>query len=242
MASALARHPAVMALDRQPVRSAVRGGAARSAAAAQHRAERRDRRRRAAAGLPSTAERALGGGACRTSQRSSETGKPQVSELMTGRMSGKPTVVLAYPVARRAGRAGRRAGSRPQPDALQTLFSDIPLPDGSVVTLTDAESRVLARSRDAELYIGKPQPLRIRRRRATCRARRCATGLDGVERSYGNAVIDRGPWLLSVGIPTSVATARSRRCTGATSSSSAVGDRRRPAAVARAVDVDRAAA
>ena len=34
------------------------------------------------------------------------------------------------------------------------------------------------------------------------------TALDNVERSYGNAVIDRGPWLLSVGIPTSVARAR----------------------------------
>ncbi len=39
---------------------------------------------------------------------------------------------------------------------MQTLFRDIPLPEGSVVTLTDAESRVLARSRDADLYIGKP--------------------------------------------------------------------------------------
>jgi HAMP domain-containing protein len=34
------------------------------------------------------------------------------------------------------------------------------------------------------------------------------TGLDGVKRSYGNAVVDRGPWLLSVGIPTTVALAR----------------------------------
>ena len=37
---------------------------------------------------------------------------------------------------------------------LQTLFSSIPLPDGSVVTLADSAGRVLARSRDAERYIG----------------------------------------------------------------------------------------
>jgi len=29
-----------------------------------------------------------------------------------------------------------------------------------------------------------------------------------VERSYGNAVVDRGPWLLSVGIPTRLAVTR----------------------------------
>ena len=31
------------------------------------------------------------------------------------------------------------------------------------------------------------------------------TGVDGVERVFGNAVVERGPWLASVGIPTSVA-------------------------------------
>ena len=90
---------------------------------------------------------------------------------------------------------------------LQTLFRDIPLPDGSVVTLTDAVSRVLVRSRDADLYIGQPL--------STAGAlpkdvpgTRVMTGPDGVPRFYGNAVIERGPWLLSVGIPTSVAVAR----------------------------------
>ena len=34
------------------------------------------------------------------------------------------------------------------------------------------------------------------------------TGVDGVERVFGNAVVERGPWLASVGIPTSVATSR----------------------------------
>jgi signal transduction histidine kinase/ActR/RegA family two-component response regulator len=34
------------------------------------------------------------------------------------------------------------------------------------------------------------------------------TGVDGVERVFGNAVVERGPWLASVGIPTSVAMSR----------------------------------
>jgi C4-dicarboxylate-specific signal transduction histidine kinase len=33
-------------------------------------------------------------------------------------------------------------------------------------------------------------------------------GIDGIERVFGNAVVDRGPWLASVGIPTSVALSR----------------------------------
>jgi C4-dicarboxylate-specific signal transduction histidine kinase len=34
------------------------------------------------------------------------------------------------------------------------------------------------------------------------------TGVDGVERVFGNGVVERGPWLASVGIPTSVAMSR----------------------------------
>jgi len=136
------------------------------------------------------------------------TGKPLISELTTGQVSGKPTVVLAYPV--RPGDGGEVAGVLAlgiNLAELQTLFRDIPLPEGSVVTLTDAESRVLARSRDAELYIGKPLGLAGAPPKDVP-GTRVMTGPDGVPRFYGNAVIDRGPWLLSVGIPTSVAVAR----------------------------------
>jgi signal transduction histidine kinase len=92
---------------------------------------------------------------------------------------------------------------------LQTLFQDIPLPDGSVVTLTDAASRVLARSRDADLYIGRPLGVSAMSPKDVPRTQ-VVTGPDGVPRFYGNAVIQRGPWLLSVGIPTSVAITRLR--------------------------------
>ena len=92
-------------------------------------------------------------------------------------------------------------------ERLETLFRGIPLPEGSVVTLTDAKSRVLARSRDAGVYIGKPidaHPTPLKEVPQT----QVLTGPDQVERAYGNAVVDRGPWLLSVGIPTSLAVTR----------------------------------
>jgi C4-dicarboxylate-specific signal transduction histidine kinase len=137
------------------------------------------------------------------------SGKPVVSELMTGQVSGKPTVVLAYPVRNAQDAIVGVLALGLNLTRMQTLFSDIPLPDGSVVTMTDAKGRVLARSRDAELYIGKlanpgaALPPRDVPRTLTL------TGLDGIERFFGTAVIDRGPWLLSVGIPTSLVETRS---------------------------------
>jgi len=138
-----------------------------------------------------------------------KTGQPLISELTTGVVSGKPTVILAYPVQGADGGINGVLGIGINLTQLQTLFRDIPLPDNSVVTMTDAQGRVLARSRDAERFVGKPaggdapaQPPDEVPRTSTL------TGMDGVRRFYGNAVVERGPWLLSVGIPTSVALSR----------------------------------
>ena len=135
------------------------------------------------------------------------TEKPVVSELITGVLSGKPTIILAYPVRAHSGTVVGAIGIGLNLARLQTLFSGIPLPEGSVVTLTDEQSRVLARSRDAERYIGTvvqstPSPLR------EVPATQTLAGVDGIQRFFGNALVERGPWLLSVGIPTSVAAAR----------------------------------
>jgi len=137
------------------------------------------------------------------------TGKQEVSELSIGSVTGKPTIVLAYPVRNGANAVAGVLGIGIDLTQLQTLFQDIPLPQNSVVTMTDAKGRVLARSRDAGRYVGKPAagdapaapPHDVPRSQTL-------TGLDGVRRFYGNAVVERGPWLLSVGIPTSVALAR----------------------------------
>jgi C4-dicarboxylate-specific signal transduction histidine kinase len=135
------------------------------------------------------------------------TGKPVVSDLIVGVVSGKPTIILAYPVRTPANEVVGAIGIGLNLARLQTLFSSIPLPEGSVVTLTDGQSRVLARSRDAERYIGtvvQSTPKLLRDVPAT----QTLAGVDGIPRFFGNAIVERGPWLLSVGIPTSVAPAR----------------------------------
>jgi C4-dicarboxylate-specific signal transduction histidine kinase len=135
------------------------------------------------------------------------SGKPVVTELVTGPISGKPAVVLAYPVRDEAGTLVGVLAVGLNVMQFQTFFHVIPLPEGSVVTLTDAKSRVLARSVDAERYIGKVITQNGAPPRDVVQTQEL-TGLDGVERFYGNAVVDRGPWVLSVGIPTRVAIAR----------------------------------
>jgi C4-dicarboxylate-specific signal transduction histidine kinase len=135
------------------------------------------------------------------------SGKPVVSDLITGAISGKPTVALAYPVRGADGSINGVLALSLNLERLETLFRGVPLPPDSVVTLTDAQSRVLARSRDTGLYIGKPLGPRPTPPRDVPRTT-VLTGPDKIERAYGNAVVDRGPWLLSVGIPTSLAITR----------------------------------
>lgn len=134
------------------------------------------------------------------------SGKPLVSELTTGQVSGKPTVILAYPVRDNDTIVGT-LGLGVNLTALQSVFTSIPLPEGSVITVTDAQSRVLARSRDAERFIGTRIETRPQRPDEVA-STLVRTGLDGVSRLYGNSAIARGQWVVSVGIPTSVLSER----------------------------------
>jgi C4-dicarboxylate-specific signal transduction histidine kinase len=88
--------------------------------------------------------------------------------------------------------------------ALQTVIHDIPLPEGSVITVTDDHATVLARSVHPEQYVG--------RRTTTTPSRvqdvpefTLLTGVDGIERVFANDVFEPSEWLVSVGIPTAVA-------------------------------------
>jgi signal transduction histidine kinase len=137
------------------------------------------------------------------------SGKSVVTDLTRGPVTGKWSVVLAYPVRNTSERLVGVLALGLHVSQFDALFHFIPLPDDSVVTLTDATSRVLARSLDPEHYIGtiigeaRTPPQNVARTQVL-------VGLDGIRRVYGNAVVDRGPWLLSVGIPTRVAVERTQ--------------------------------
>lgn len=91
--------------------------------------------------------------------------------------------------------------------AVQTVISTIVLPEDTVITITDQRSVVLARSRDADQYVGHPTDA-VPRPLQDVPAYAVRTGVDGVERVFANSVYSKGPWLVSVGIPTAVASQR----------------------------------
>ena len=135
------------------------------------------------------------------------SGRPVVSEFSVGRLTRKPTIVLGYPVRGDEGAIVGVLGIGVNLGRLETVFATIPLPEASVITLTDRASRVLARSLEPERFIGttvNPTPTEPKDAPPMV----TSTGVDGIVRIFGNAVVERGPWLLSVGIPKSVAMSR----------------------------------
>jgi signal transduction histidine kinase len=135
------------------------------------------------------------------------TGRGMMTGLTTSPASGKPTVIVAYPVLGDSGATVGVLSIGIHLEQLQKVFAAVPLPPGSVITVTDRSSRVLARSVDAERFIGttiNPEAVDPKRAPQTATIR----GADGIVRLYGNTVVDRGPWLLSVGIPRHVALER----------------------------------
>ncbi|MGE3277438.1 MAG: ATP-binding protein [Vicinamibacterales bacterium] len=135
--------------------------------------------------------------------------RPLVSPLLGQPSASRHAVVLGYPVHGPDGTVTAVLGLVVHLEALEALLGSMPLPDRSVITITDERSVVLARSRDARDYVGRPvTPEAERLPIADVPPRVVLTGTDGVERAFGNHLVSRGPWLVSVGIPTEVAWAR----------------------------------
>ena len=135
------------------------------------------------------------------------SGHSLVSGLTIGPVTHKPTVVMAYPVQGDRSVVGVIDFEINLP-GLQSLFTGIPLPDGSVITLTDRRGLVLARSRDADRFIGTT--MEVSQPDSPGAAPRMSAGadIDGVDRLFASATVDRGTWVMAVGIPESAVEAR----------------------------------
>jgi len=135
------------------------------------------------------------------------TGRPAVSQLVVGPITGRQAVLLAFPVRAESGAVDGVLGLSLNLPQLGRLFAGLTLPPGSTVTLVDRNGRVMARNREPEKFIGSMFEAPAQDLTAVPRTFMQA-GPDGVERFHGNALIARGPWLLSVGIPRSEVLAR----------------------------------
>jgi two-component system NtrC family sensor kinase len=133
--------------------------------------------------------------------------QPVFTDYATSPVSGKSVVAVGYPV-------------RDNKDAvvgvlvlgidlvkLQTILANVPLPQGTVVAVADRAGVVIARSAEAEKYIGKP----LGAHAVTIGAPPVTSlrpDLDGVQRIYAEVGARQGAWTVSVGIPRSVVLAR----------------------------------
>ncbi len=131
-----------------------------------------------------------------------------ISPMLGGAGDAAHMIVLGYPILSGEAVVGV-LGLAVHLEALDRMLAAIPMPAGSVVTLTDANSVVVARSLDASQYVGRSAaPEGKPRNPSDVPKTAILTGVDGIERVFGNAVVSRGPWLASVGIPTAAATER----------------------------------
>lgn len=138
-----------------------------------------------------------------------ETRQTLVSPMLGGPGDPAHSIVLGYPITSLDNSVVGVIGLAVHLEAIEQILKSIPLPEGSVVTLTDQNSVVVARSLDSAMYVGRPIEARGEARNPEdVPATVIRTGVDGIERVFGNAVVERGPWLASVGIPTSVAWGR----------------------------------
>jgi C4-dicarboxylate-specific signal transduction histidine kinase len=135
-------------------------------------------------------------------------GQRVVMPLQTAANTNLKFVLIGYPVRRQDGGIAGALGFHVGLSTIQAMFEQMPLPTGSVVTVTDQNGVILARTVDAERYVGtavSPAPRQLEQIETSEELQ----GVDGVRRMYGNAFVSGGPWVVSVGIPMDVALTRS---------------------------------
>ena len=135
-------------------------------------------------------------------ERVLEAGERVVSAMHTS-SSGIRYVTAAYPVRDVSGTVVGVLTCFINPQLMEDALGAALLPSGAVVTVSETSGRVLANRPDAERYAERL--LEASWNGVGARAPEQRNGMDGVRRMYGEAVVARGPWLVTVGIPTSLA-------------------------------------
>ena len=135
-----------------------------------------------------------------------------IGEPMIGRVSHEYSLAFGRAILGPDGRPIGVVAASTLLDQLRSILIPGDLPLGAVVTLTDADGIVLARTEDAEGWIGHDisRLVTVRDARRTREGVMEMTGADSVTRLSGFATASRVPWQVFVGIPSSVALERVR--------------------------------
>ncbi|HEX5972194.1 MAG TPA: PAS domain S-box protein [Gemmatimonadaceae bacterium] len=135
-----------------------------------------------------------------------------IGKPMIGRVSHEYSIALGRAILDRDGKPIGTVAASTLLDQLQDILIPSDLPRGAVVTLTDADGTVLARTEDADAWIGHDISTLATMRRAHGSAEGVMemTGADSVTRLSGYATASRVPWQVFVGIPSDIALERVR--------------------------------
>jgi signal transduction histidine kinase len=127
--------------------------------------------------------------------------------------SGGRYITFVYPIAGDDGRNAATLAVAVDIKRIQDVFPSLPLPEGAVGIVYELGGSIVARSRDAERYVGTTAPGGTPSRRSgrpgaprsADEPVHLAEGPDGVERMNADVAVDVAPWMVSVGLPTSLA-------------------------------------
>ena len=153
-------------------------------------------------------------------QRALATRRFVVGKYHIGRITGKPTINLAYPILDPPGRVRSVLYAALDLTWLKSIASEAQLPPGSAVTLIDRDGTVLARYPDDGKWAGEnlaQAPLLRQMLASSSPATAEGKGPDGVQRLYAFGPLrglgQSGNLILSIGIPSAVAFAEVDRIT-----------------------------
>ena len=115
--------------------------------------------------------------------------------------SGERYVTFVYPLPGDDGVNAATLAIAVDVKRIQNAFSSLPLPEGAVGTVYEQDGSILARSVDAEQYIGTSASTVLR----AAAPPRVEDGPDRIERMHADLAVDGVPWMVSVGLPTTLA-------------------------------------
>lgn len=128
------------------------------------------------------------------------------------RTSGRWVLIVAYPLVGPGGELIGVVSASTDLERFQAVLNTGPLPSGSVAALINEQGVVIGRSLEPESWVGKnlggePAVREVLSRRTGSGE---LAGPDGVVRFSGYAVLREAPWIVYVGIPSSIALAPAR--------------------------------
>jgi signal transduction histidine kinase len=125
---------------------------------------------------------------------------------MRAAASGTRYVPFVYPLDDDSGTTVAALTIASDVRRIHDAFASIPLPDGGLVTVSERSGPIVARSAEADRYIGTTGAVAPATGGAP--SVRVAAGADGTEQMTADVEVDAAPWLVSVALPMSLVNER----------------------------------